>query len=299
MSEPASTPTTLDALNARMIADMDALPRRLADGARYLIDHPDDVVISSMREIAARAGVAPATLVRLARSFGFADWSQMRALYTEHLRTVPARYADKARAAVESDKAGGLMAETFRAQEASLAFAAQVNPPEAFTEAARTLAHAKRVYVAAFMSCRGPGLTFTYLCKMLRPNVELLGGEGSSLVADLSMLEPGDAVLSINFQPYGREIAQVGEAVQRSGADLISLSDSRATPLQAQARTVLLYSAESPSFFPSIVSAVALVESLAGAILAELRDTATDRINRIEEQLYASGSYQHSRRSKS
>ncbi|ERP94422.1 hypothetical protein Q669_31370 [Labrenzia sp. C1B10] len=287
---------TLETLNQRMIAEMEALPRRLADGARYLLDHPDDVVLLSMREIATRAGIAPATLVRLARTLEFADWTELRAVYADSFRTGPARYADKAVAAVQQDRGAGLLAETFRAQEACLAFALESNTLEDITAAARTLSYAERIYVAAFMSCRGPGLTFTYLCKMLRPNVEFLGSEGSSLVADLSMLTGGDAVLSINFQPYAREIDMVAEAVGKSGASLISLSDSRATPLQPHASTCLLFSAESPSFFPSVISAVGVVEGLAAAMLTELQETATERIGRIEEQLYASGSYHAHRR---
>lgn len=114
--------------------------------------------------------------------------TELRAVYADSFRTGPARYADKAVAAVQQDRGAGLLAETFRAQEACLAFALESNTLEDITAAARTLSYAERIYVAAFMSCRGPGLTFTYLCKMLRPNVEFLGSEGSSLVADLSML---------------------------------------------------------------------------------------------------------------
>lgn len=290
--------TDLEALTQRMISQIETLPRRLADGARYLIDHPDDVVLLSMREIANRAGVAPATLVRLARTLDFADWSQLRAVYAESFRTGPARYADKAVEAVKQDKGSGLLAETFKAQEASLAYALESNSAADIAVAAKTLAHAERLYVAAFMSCRGPGLTFTYLCKMLRPNVELLGSEGSSLVADLAMLTERDAVLSINFQPYAREIDMVAEGIRSSGAKLVSLSDSRATPLQPHASTSLLFSAESPSFFPSVISAVGVVEGLAAAMLTELQDTAMERIGTIEEQLYASGSYHAHRRAR-
>lgn len=289
---------TLEALTERMLAEIESLPRRLADGARYLIDHPDDVALLSMREIANRAGLAPATLVRLARSLGFADWSELRAVYADSFRTGPVRYADKAAAAVQQDRGGGLLAETLRAQEAGLAFALESNTTQDIAAAAKTLSHARRIYVAAFMSCRAPGLTFTYLCKMLRPNVELLGSEGSSLVADLAMLTEDDAVLSINFQPYAREIEMVAEGVRTSGAKLISLSDSRATPLQPYASTSLFFSAESPSFFPSIVSAVGVVEGLAAAMLTELQDTAMGRIQRIEQQLYASGAYHAHRRSR-
>ena len=43
----AKAPTP-EALTQLMIGRIDSLPRRLADGARYLIDHPDDVVLLSM-----------------------------------------------------------------------------------------------------------------------------------------------------------------------------------------------------------------------------------------------------------
>lgn len=289
-----SEPITLEALQARILAGLPALPSRLAVGARHLIDHPDDVVICSMREVAARAGVAPATLVRLARSLGFADWAQLRAVYADDLRRAPVRYAEKARVAVALEGPQKLVSETLGAQQANLAYAAQANTPEEIAAAAAILAKARRLYVAGFMSCRGPGLTFTYLCKMLRPNVELLGGEGSSLVADLAMLDRNDAVLSINFRPYGREIHLIADAVQTSGAKLVSLVDSRASPLAPLADATLLFSAESPSFFPSIGGAVALVEALSVAILAQLRKTAADRIQAIEKQLYASGTYDKS-----
>jgi hypothetical protein len=52
-----------------------------------------------------------------------------------------------------------------------------------------------------------------------------------------------------------------------------------------------LFGAESPSFFPSITPAVAMVESLAAAMLAHAGDGAVTRIGAIEESLYASGTY--------
>jgi DNA-binding MurR/RpiR family transcriptional regulator len=121
--------------------------------------------------------------------------------------------------------------------------------------------------------------------------VTLLGSDGSSLVADLADLRSDDAVLSINFLPYAREIRLVGDAVARSGAALVSIADSRVTPLSAQAKSILLFAADSPSFFPSITSAVALVESVAAAMLAHAGDGAVSRVRAVEKALYSSGSY--------
>jgi DNA-binding MurR/RpiR family transcriptional regulator len=98
-------------------------------------------------------------------------------------------------------------------------------------------------------------------------------------------------VLSINFVPYARDIRLIADAVARSGASLVSVADSRVTPLSQYAKSILLFGAESPSFFPSITSAVALVESVAAAMLAHAGDGAVSRVRAVEKGLYSSGSY--------
>ena len=83
----------------------------------------------------------------------------------------------------------------------------------------------------------------------------------------------------------------MAEAVARSDAKLVSIADSRVTPLSEYAKSILLFAAESPSFFPSITAAVALVETLAAAMLAHVGDGAVSRVRAVEKALYASGSY--------
>ena len=181
--------------------------------------------------------------------------------------------------------------EVMHAQAAALQHAASANTPDAIDAAAKILSRAPRIFVAAFMSCRAPGLAFTYICRLFRSNVMLLGSEGASLVADLVDLRSDDAVLSINFVPYARDIRLIADAVARSGASLVSVADSRVTPLSHYAKSILLFGAESPSFFPSITSAVALVESVAAAMLAHAGDGAVSRVRAVEKGLYSSGSY--------
>lgn len=166
-----------------------------------------------------------------------------------------------------------------------------MNSADDVDAAAKILSRAERIFVAAFMSCRAPGLAFTYICRLFRSNVTLLGADGTSLVADLTDLQPADAVLAINFVPYSRDIHLVADAIARSRASLVSIADSRATPLSGQARSILLFAPQSPSFFPSITGAVALVESLAAAMLAHGGKSAASRVRAIEKSLYSSGSY--------
>ncbi len=87
---------TVHALSERIIGQLPEMTPQLALGARFIVDHPDAMVISSMREIAGRVGVAPATLLRLARVLGYEDWSRFRDVYVDSFRSSSPHYAEKA-----------------------------------------------------------------------------------------------------------------------------------------------------------------------------------------------------------
>ncbi len=70
----------------RLIGLFDQLPAQHRVAARWLIDHPDDVALLSMREQAKRAGVPPATMTRLAQRLGFDGFDGLRDVYAATLR---------------------------------------------------------------------------------------------------------------------------------------------------------------------------------------------------------------------
>ncbi len=56
----------------------DSLSPALQQVAKHVLDHPNEVVTSSMRGIGIRAGATPATLVRFAQHLGYAGWPQFK-----------------------------------------------------------------------------------------------------------------------------------------------------------------------------------------------------------------------------
>jgi DNA-binding MurR/RpiR family transcriptional regulator len=280
----------IEELSRKIAHRISQLSPQLALGGRFLVDHPDAVVSSSMREIAGRISVSPATLVRLARELGFDDWSSLRAVYVSEFSSSP-HYAERADAITRTKGALGLISEVQRSHRNAIEHTAKVNSLEAIDEAAKILNRAPRIFVAAFMSCRAPALLFTYICRMFRSNVAMLGGEGGSLTSDLAALRADDVVLAIDFLPYAGDTRRVAESVSRSGATLVSIVDSRVTPLSGVTKELLLFSPATPSFFPSLTGAVALVETLVTAMLAHAGNRASSRVGEIEAALYKSGAY--------
>ena len=80
---------TFDELASRIRAQFSELSPQFQVGAAFLLDHPDEVAVSSMRKVAQRAQVQPASLVRLAQQFGFPGWNELRDLCVARVRTRP------------------------------------------------------------------------------------------------------------------------------------------------------------------------------------------------------------------
>jgi DNA-binding MurR/RpiR family transcriptional regulator len=283
--------SSYERLAARIRRELPGMSPQLAQGARFLLDHPDDVALLSMRQLAGQAGVTPTTLVRLARHLGAADWEGLRRGFADRLRSLPLRYGQRAEALAHAGAGAGLVAAAGAAQQANLAYVAAANPPPALLAAATILERAPRLFVAGFRSCRAPAEAFAYLCRMFHPDVRVLGSEAGALEAHLAGLTRPDAVLAITFRHYSREIGLVLDAVRRRGPVLVSLVDSLGAPTVPASAATLQFTVDSPSFFPSVVGATALAETLAMVMLAQGGRGRARLVRRAEAELAALGAY--------
>ena len=102
-----------------------------------------------------------------------------------------------------------------------------------------------------------------------------------------------DLVTLIGFDPYSREAALVAEVTHAVGAKLVAVTDSQVSPLAHGADGVLLFSTNSPSFFPSLVAASSLLEGLAALLVARAGPSAVAGVRESEAQLFRLGAYLH------
>jgi DNA-binding MurR/RpiR family transcriptional regulator len=269
-----------------------ALSPQLQLGARFLVDHPEDVAVCSMREIAGRAGVQPVTLVRLARHLGFDGWPGLRQRFIDRVRGTPSSYSRRAADLVRRGDADTLFHETLGAIRANLeATEAGVAVGEV-AAIARLLEKAETVYVAGFRSCYAPAFSFYYAYRLFRQRtVVLVSSTGGTFETELRGLSRKDAVLLLGFVPYSREAALVAATAKKVGAALIAVTDSTLSPLAQHADRVLTFSISSPSFFPSIVAASSLLEGIIAVLAARAGTDAVASIRSAESQLFALNAY--------
>jgi len=280
-------PDSFDQLAALIRARFSELSPQFQMGAGFLLDHPDEVAVSSMRKVAERAQVQPASLVRLSQQLGFPGWNELRNLFVARVRTRPEPLTSRARSLVKSKDA--LANDLLVAQQHNLDVTAAHNG-RVIVEAARLLRRAPHVHVAGFRSCYAVAFGLVYGYRLFRPSVSLLNGEAGTLEMQLRTVERDSATIVVSFAPYSVEAARV-EAALEKGSKLIAITDSAVSPIALNADKVLIFSHESPSFFPSLVAATAIAESLVAHLLALEGAGAVEQLAIAEQSLHAKGAY--------
>ena len=283
-------PDDFDQLAARIRARFPGLSPQFQTGAAFLLDHPDEVAVSSMRKVAERAQVQPASLVRLSQQLGFPGWNELRALFVARVRTRPEPMASRARPLVAGGPKGRLARDLLAAQQRNLATTATDNA-RVLTDAARRLRKARHVYVAGFRSCYAVAFGLAYGYRLFRPSVSLLEGVGGTLDLALLGIVRGSATIVVSFAPYSAEAVRVADEARERGSRLVAITDSAVSPVALNADHVLLFTHDSPSFFPSLVGATALAEALVAHLLALEGSEALAHLEQTERLLNTKGAY--------
>ncbi len=282
------------ALDTRLKADFEKLSPQLKQAARWVIDHPTDVALLSLREQARRAGIAPATLTRLAKRLGLSGYDKLRQVYADALRRRPDNYPDRAEELLlrrDSEGDSALVQDIFGALAVHLQNLSSPNAVERFAAAAASIVSAERVFCLGQRSSFAVAYIFNYVRSLFGSNSVLVDGSGGSSLDTLRTIGDGDVLLAISVNRYVRHTIAAAKFARERGARIIAITDSEISPLIALADDIILVGTETPSFFHTMAPAFAAAECLAALVAARRGKETLAALEDSEQQLAAFGTY--------
>ena len=273
-----------------IVSQFSTLSPELQRAAEFCLQNVNILVVQSMRAFAAQAGVKPATLLRLAQRLGFSGWGELKDAFIDDLGLRNDTYVSKAKKLVAKDTQSNLYEEVFQAHQANLVFTGSENQ-QAMPRAVTLLDEADNGSICGFRASFPIAWSLYYVYRLFNRRVSLIDGLASNIEVFTRELTARDCVLLTSFAPYSRESLDVLHAAQRAGARIIAITDSPVSPLAQAAECTLLFSIDSPSFFPSVVSGMGLAECLLAMLVARHGNEAVSKIESAERYLIDSGAY--------
>lgn len=290
------------ATSDRILSDLRDVYSRLSPqlrrAAHYLLDRPDEIAFTSMRQIAERAGVQPATMVRLAQAIGFDGYESLREPFRDDLRVQPAGFGQRARKLLartgsrrRARALAHLASEMVGADRENLALSLEAIGAEEMADAARALADARRIYVVGQRSLYPAAFYVHYACSMFRDDVILLDGNGGTFADQLRGISDADAMLAFSFDPYSRGSVEAARYASQRGARIVAVTDSLVSPLAVLTKHLLLVGTDTPALFKSVVPVLSVAQVLVAQIMAQGGQDALSRVAESEAQLQRFGAY--------
>lgn len=264
-------PRTYEELRAVLSSGTVHFPKRLRQVAIFLWQHPSDVALGTIAQVAEQAGVQPSTLVRFAQIFGYAGFSDFQGLFKEHVKGSwpEGRARDgQQRAATEPNANLHFLNGMVGASQASLGRIDNSFDIESFERMVDLLASADLIYVIG--SKRAFPVT-TYLSLTLSQqgvrNV-LVDNVGSTALDLIGCIGKRDAVLAVSFSPYNSITPDLVAVAHERNAHIVTITDSTFSPLVKLSDTWLEVVEQDFAGFRSLAASLAVGMALVHAVVA-------------------------------
>lgn len=262
----------------------EALSPELQRAARWVRQHPATVALKSMRSTAREAGVAPATMTRLAQRLGFAGFEDLREPFARQLAgRVPAPpTVAPGSARVQSIDPVKRINEV---QQDNVAAVLSLNTSESLRAAAETLLQARAVHFLGQRASYGTAWQMHHLYGQVVDNGVFLDDQGGLLGDRIARLGRDDVLVAVSQSPYARQTVDSIRQASAQGATVISLTDSALSPAARAVPHVLLFASGTSSFFHSTTGAAALAEALVATVAAIGGARIQRRLQQTQEHL--------------
>ncbi|MGB1919686.1 MAG: MurR/RpiR family transcriptional regulator [Candidatus Puniceispirillales bacterium] len=278
----------------RLADELPELTPEAQKAATYVLENPLDVGVSTVREIAEAASVSPNTIMRMARQVGFKGYDDFRAPFREDIRRGGADFPDRARWLQDISKSGSL-----GHLYADMVQSALQNIEESFASisinhlisAATAIWNSRNVFTLGVGLQNSNARNFTYLASTGMVQFHAIPRPGSTPVDDLAWADKRDVLIAITCKPYRREVVEAVTIAREQGITIIGISDSPASPIIRLSDHKFVMSVDTPQFFPSSVSIIALLETLLSLVVSVASEEIVERVEKFHKRRHQLGLY--------
>lgn len=279
----------------RLSGELDELTPEAQKAARYVLENPRDVGVSTVREIAEAANVKPNTLVRMARQIGFDGYDDFREPFREAIRQGHASFPTRARLLQDIGKQGelgGLYADMVASALRNVEETFAGIDADTLRQAGEAIWNSRNVFTLGVGVNNANARNFTYLASTGMMQFHSIPKPGSVPVDDIAWADERDVLIAITCRPYRREVVEAVEVAREQGVRVIGISDSPASPIIRHANFGFVVGVDTPQFFPSSVSIIAVLETLLSFVIASASDEIVERVGKFHQRRHQLGIYQ-------
>ena len=248
----------------------------------FILGHYDKAAYMTAAKLGALVGVSESTVVRFANELGFAGYPELQHSLQEMIRS---KLTTIQRIEITNDRIGesDLLEKVLNSDIDKIKHTLEEIDRTSFENAVDDLIGAQMIYIIGMRSSSSLASFMYHYLSLIFPHVRLVRTtSGSEIFEQLLRINDKDAIVGISFPRYSKRIINALGYAKKQGAKVISITDSAASPIAANADDLLLAKSDMASFVDSLVAPLSIINALIVAIGRKKQDEIAETFGKLE-----------------
>ena len=249
----------------------------------YILENYDKAAYMTASKLGAVVKVSESTVVRFAIELGFEGYPEFQHSLQEIVRT---RLTSFQRMEVTDSLIGDgdVLNKVLMSDVDKIRRTLEDIDREAFDAAVDKIVNARDIYVIGIGSSSTLALMLNLNLRMIFDNVRLIQASSASEIYEQIMnIGKGDVLIAVSFPRYSKKAVNAVSYAGKSGADVIALTDSSASPIAPYAHQALYAKSDMASFADSLVAPLSVINALVVAVSRKKKEELKVRLHQLEK----------------
>ncbi len=251
--------------------------------AAYVLQHYDKAAYLTASRLGAIVGVSESTVVRFAIELGYEGYPDFQHSLQEIIRN---RLTSFQRMEVTNNLIGdgNVLDKVLLADAEKLRRTMEEIDHASFEAAVDRIVEAQNIYIIGVRSSSALAGFLNFNLRMVFDNVRFVQTtSGSEMFEQIMRVGKGDVMIAISFPRYSKRIINAVEYARSKGADVVALTDSKASPIAAFADQLLIAQSDMASFVDSLVAPLSIINAMIVAVSRKKQEELTERLRALED----------------
>ena len=251
--------------------------------SNYILKDYDKAAYMTASKLGAEVHVSESTVVRYAIELGFEGYPEFQHALQEIVRT---KLTSFQRMEVTNNLIGDgdVLTKVLLSDIDKIKRTVEEIDREAFDEAVDSIVNAKHIYILGLGSASVLARALNHSLRMIFDDVKLIMASSANEIYEQTIsIGKGDVMIAISFPRYSKKVVNTVAFAKNSGAGVIALTDSAASPIASHADQALYARSDMASFSDSLVAPLSVINALVVAVSRKKQDELTVRLHQLEK----------------
>ena len=250
--------------------------------AEYITSSSEKAAYMTAARLSQKTGVSESTVVRFATELGFDGYPDFQKSLQGAVKT---QLTSVQRMELACEKIGSrnVLESILKSDMGFIEKTLEAIDKSQFEKAAAAISSANKIYITGIRSAAALAEFAGFYLHLIFDNVQLIKSTGGDdLFEQILNVGKGDVIIGISFPRYSKNTIKALKYAKANGATVIGITDSKSSPVVAEAELCLIAESDATSFVDSLAAPFSVINALIVAVGMSNREKMQKNLEKLE-----------------